>query len=100
MKDLNRINRELKDSIIIDNSPASYLFHPECALPTKSWYDDLTCKELYLFIPILEGLSQVPDVRDYLKLFVHDNEVDFLKAAKLFKKNNTRPIRASSSDTT
>ena len=99
VKDLNRINRELKDTIIIDNSPASYLFHPECALPTKSWYDDMSCKELLMFIPILEGLSQVPDVRDYLKLFIHDNEVDFMKAAQLFKKRAVKSRQGNKTQT-
>lgn len=70
MKDLSRINRELKNTIIIDNSPTSYFFHPECALPTVSWYDDMNDKELYLFLPILEGLSMVKDVRKYLSKFV------------------------------
>ena len=29
VKDLSRIGRPLKDSMIIDNSPTSYLFHPD-----------------------------------------------------------------------
>ena len=62
VKDLSRINRDLKKTIIIDNSPTSYYFHPECALPTISWYDDMNDKELFLFLPILEGLSRVKDV--------------------------------------
>lgn len=81
VKDLSRINRNLKDSIIIDNSPTSYLFHPECALPTISWYDDMTCDELYKFVPILEALSKVDDVRVYLSYFVKDNQVLFNKAS-------------------
>jgi RNA polymerase II subunit A small phosphatase-like protein len=75
VKDLSRLNRKLKDMIIIDNAPTSYLFHPECSLPCTSWYDDMTDNELYMFTPILEALSRVDDVRDYLKLFVKDNRV-------------------------
>lgn len=83
VKDLNRIDRDLKDSIIIDNSPTSYLFHPECALPTESWYDDMSCRELYDFIPILEALAYVDDVTQYLGLFIDDNVCNFKKAHKV-----------------
>ena len=41
VKDLGKIGRPLKDIIIIDNSPASYLFNPENAVPIDSWYIDI-----------------------------------------------------------
>jgi RNA polymerase II subunit A small phosphatase-like protein len=66
VKDMARLGRHLKDVIIIDNSPNSYLFQPENALPSISWYDDKTCKELNDFVPILEKLAFVNDVRAYL----------------------------------
>jgi len=39
MQDLGRLGRDLKDVLIIDNSPASYLFNPENALVgcSKRW---------------------------------------------------------------
>jgi RNA polymerase II subunit A small phosphatase-like protein len=40
VKDLSELNREMKDVIIIDNSPIAYLFQPENALPIISWYDE------------------------------------------------------------
>ena len=40
VKDMTQLGRNLKDAIIIDNSPSSYLFQPENALPILSWYDD------------------------------------------------------------
>jgi len=40
VKDMALLGRDLKDVIIIDNSPTSYLFQPENAFATKSWYDD------------------------------------------------------------
>ena len=85
VKDLSRIDRELKDSIIIDNSPSSYLFHPECALPITSWYDDFSDNELTMLTPILEALSRVDDVRTYLSMFVKDNRVLFTKAAQVLR---------------
>lgn len=40
VKDMARLGRPLTDVIIIDNSPTSFLFQPENALPSISWYDD------------------------------------------------------------
>lgn len=36
VKDLSRLGRELSKVIIIDNSPASYIFHPENAVSQSS----------------------------------------------------------------
>ena len=85
VKDLSRLARPLKHTIIIDNSPASFMFHPEWAIPTTSWYDDPTCTELYQFIPILECLSKVNDVRPFIKAFVKDNRVMFAKASQVLR---------------
>jgi RNA polymerase II subunit A small phosphatase-like protein len=40
VKDLTRLGRNMKDLIIVDNSPVAYLFQPENAIPAVSWYDD------------------------------------------------------------
>ena len=85
VKDLSRIDRDLKDCIIIDNSPTSYLFHPENALPTESWYDDMSCTELYQFIPILQALAKVDDVTQHLSVFIEENVVNFKKAQRHFE---------------
>lgn len=36
VKDLSRLGRELSKVIIVDNSPASYIFHPENAVSILS----------------------------------------------------------------
>lgn len=69
--------------IIIDNSPASYIFNNENAIPTVSWYNDMSCKELYQFVPLLKQLSKVNDVREYIPQFVKNNKIDYKKANKL-----------------
>ena len=66
VKDLSRLGRDLKDVIIIDNSPTSYYLQPENALASKSWYDEYDDRELFTFIPLLEQLSTFPDVRPTL----------------------------------
>jgi carboxy-terminal domain RNA polymerase II polypeptide A small phosphatase len=40
VKDLSELGRDLKDVLIIDNSPTAYLFQPDNALPIISWYDE------------------------------------------------------------
>lgn len=53
VKDLSLVGRPLRDSIIIDNSPTSYMLQPECALPILSWYDDPRDNALLDLIPLL-----------------------------------------------
>ncbi|KAK7517266.1 HAD-like domain-containing protein [Phyllosticta citriasiana] len=64
VKDLSQVGRDLKDTIIIDNSPTSYIFHPQHAVPISSWFSDAHDNELLDLIPVLEDLagSQVSDV--------------------------------------
>uniref|UniRef100_A0ABM5GMP7 protein-serine/threonine phosphatase n=1 Tax=Pogona vitticeps TaxID=103695 RepID=A0ABM5GMP7_9SAUR len=62
VKDLSRLGRELSKVIIVDNSPASYIFHPENAVPVQSWFDDMTDTELLDLLPFFEGLSQEEEV--------------------------------------
>eukprot|EP00048_Salpingoeca_helianthica_P022623 m.19374 g.19374 ORF g.19374 m.19374 type:complete len:229 (+) comp7577_c0_seq1:42-728(+) len=57
VKDLSRLGREVGHSIIIDNSPASYSFHPEHAVPITSWFDDKKDSELLALLPLLTELS-------------------------------------------
>lgn len=63
----------MEDIIIIDNSPSSFLFQPENALPILSWYEDPEDVVLYDFIPFLKELSKVEDVRPFLMASVKDN---------------------------
>ncbi|GAB7339947.1 hypothetical protein MBLNU457_6465t1 [Dothideomycetes sp. NU457] len=64
VKDLSQVGRDLKDTIIIDNSPTSYIFHPQHAVPISSWFSDAHDNELLDLIPVLEDLAgpQVSDV--------------------------------------
>ncbi|XP_034024839.1 CTD (carboxy-terminal domain, RNA polymerase II, polypeptide A) small phosphatase-like a isoform X2 [Thalassophryne amazonica] len=67
VKDLSRLGRELSKVIIVDNSPASYIFHPENAVPVQSWFDDMSDTELLDLIPLFEGLSKEEDVYSLLQ---------------------------------
>ncbi|PSN52556.1 CTD small phosphatase-like protein [Blattella germanica] len=62
VKDLNKLGRDLQKVVIVDNSPASYIFHPDNAVPVASWFDDMTDSELLDLIPFFEKLSKVDNV--------------------------------------
>ncbi|XP_016301140.1 carboxy-terminal domain RNA polymerase II polypeptide A small phosphatase 1-like [Sinocyclocheilus anshuiensis] len=67
VKDLSRLGRDLNKVIIVDNSPASYIFHPDNAVPVASWFDDMSDRELLDLIPFFERLSKVDNVYTVLK---------------------------------
>lgn len=67
VKDLSRLGRDLNKVIIVDNSPASYIFHPDNAVPVASWFDDMSDTELLDLIPFFERLSKVDNVYTVLK---------------------------------
>lgn len=62
VKDLNKLGRDLNQVVIVDNSPASYIFHPDNAVPVASWFDDMTDSELLDLIPFFEKLSKMDNV--------------------------------------
>lgn len=83
IKDLRRINRELKDVIIVDNSPISYAFTIDNGIPIKSWFSDKNDRELPRLIPLLRFLAGVKDVREYIPQFVKEGNIEFAKANRI-----------------
>lgn len=67
VKDLTRLGRDMKGTLIIDNSPHSYLFQPDHALPCTSWFDERSDRELLDMLPYLELIAQADDVVDILR---------------------------------
>ena len=88
IKEIKKLGRDLKDVIIVDNSPLSYYFNPENGIPISSWFDDKNDKELYNISVILEFLSFVPDVRNFIKKFVVNNQISYNNVINLFDKYN------------
>lgn len=66
VKDLSQLGRPIADTIILDNSPASYIFHPNNAVPVSSWFNDPHDAELTDLIPFLADLTSVSDIRGIL----------------------------------
>ncbi|KAI6198304.1 Protein-serine/threonine phosphatase [Aphelenchoides fujianensis] len=67
VKDLGRLGRDLSKVVIIDNSPISYAFHCENAIPIKTWYDDPHDSELFDLLPLLEELAHTDDIFPVLR---------------------------------
>jgi RNA polymerase II subunit A small phosphatase-like protein len=62
VKDLTHLGRILEHTIIIDNSPFSYMFQPDNAIPISSWFSDKSDRQLWDLIPILDSMVHVDDV--------------------------------------
>lgn len=63
VKDLSLLNRDVSQTIIVDNSAASYIFHPENAIDCSSFIDDPSDRELQQIASFLKGIKDVKDVR-------------------------------------
>jgi len=72
IKDLRRIGRDLKDTIILDNNPISYIVKKENGIPIKTWHFDKGDVELVKLIPLFEYLSKVDDVRNVIRRIVKE----------------------------
>jgi len=72
VKDMRRLTRKLKDTIIVDNSPPSYMFQPCNAVPIASWFDDPNDTQLLDFCPVLE--TTMKDIDDVRKLLDANNK--------------------------
>ncbi|RTE73647.1 hypothetical protein BHE90_011915 [Fusarium euwallaceae] len=68
IKDLSSVDSDLSNVMILDNSPLSYLFHQDNAIPIQGWINDPTDTDLMHLVPLLEGLQYVHDVRALLAL--------------------------------
>jgi hypothetical protein len=59
------MGRDLKRTIIVDNSPASYALQPTNAIHIESWFDDPEDRELYRLVSFLK---EVKDCRDFPRM--------------------------------
>jgi Dullard-like phosphatase family protein len=88
IKELKKLNRNLNDLIILDNSPLAYSFDNDNGLPIKAWYEDRDDSELEKVYLLLEFLSKVKDVRNFIKKFVNNNEIDYEASNEIIKLYN------------
>lgn len=88
IKDLQQLNRDLKDVIMLDNSPASYSFSKSNGFPISTWIDDKEDRELLRIIPVLNYLAKVYDVRSYITYMNEHNDFSLTRASELVDEAN------------
>ncbi len=98
VKDLTRLGRQMKDVIIVDNSPVAYLFQPENAMPAVSWYDDKSDTELLRIANLLERIAQEDDVRKVVRTVISNNRIDprqeqlYLASSRFHKRDKSQRV--------
>ncbi|KAF4027413.1 NLI interacting factor-like phosphatase domain-containing protein [Phytophthora infestans] len=69
VKDLSLLDRDISQTIIIDNAPMSYIFHPRNAIGCSSFIDDPSDRELESISRFLTKIRDVEDVRNHLHMW-------------------------------
>lgn len=67
VKDLRLLGRDLAQVVIIDNSEPAFYCQPENGILIPSWFNDQNDRELEKLFPVLEGLRNSQDVREFLR---------------------------------
>jgi len=81
VKDMCRMGRNINQIMIVDNSPHSFCFNPENAIPCETWFSDKNDRELLNMIPHLEELAH-PNVTD-VKIKLKELGISGLDALRL-----------------
>lgn len=68
IKDLDVLDRDLKTTVLVDNSPYAYSYHVNNGIPIESWYDDEQDEELLKLLNFLkQKIDNCNDVRPVIK---------------------------------
>lgn len=67
IKDLNVLGRDLKKTVLVDNSPHAYGFQLDNGIPIESWFDDETDTELLKLAEFLKKIVDIGDVRPIVR---------------------------------
>jgi CTD small phosphatase-like protein 2 len=86
LKDLSVLNRDLRRTVIVDNSPQAFGYHVENGIPILTWIDDENDCELVQLVLLLEVLRKEADHEDadvrsvVERRFRNTNRVAFYRA--------------------
>ena len=87
IKDLSKLEKDLRNVVLLDNNIYSYAFQRENGIPIRSWYGDYNDIELYKLIPLLKNLSGFYDVRTEIPKFVMNNTFIWMKGINWLKEH-------------
>jgi TFIIF-interacting CTD phosphatase-like protein len=62
-QDLSILDQDLKDVLLVDDSPNSYKYQPDNAIPIETWEKEENDTQLRDLINLLAKLHSVDDVR-------------------------------------
>ena len=96
IKDLNRLGRDLKNVIIIDNNPVSFIANKANGLPILTWHSIQSDNELIKLIPLLTYLSNVDDIRPIINKVVNGYYINYKEVNKIISNNDTTYNNCSS----
>lgn len=99
-KDLKKLDRDMKNLIIIDNNPRSYMLNKDNGIPIKTWVEDINDRELIKLIPYLTflGNENIEDVRPFLRQVNSGNILNYEKFDQIISNYNTDKEKTKKTD--
>lgn len=74
VKDLSKLGRDLKNVVIVDDNPNSFVFQPDNGIPIRPFTNNLDDGELWRLIDFFEESDCFDDMRDAVRQYLAQEE--------------------------